>query len=68
MWIVVHKIGYYPSVFEFNSHDEAIVAYEKIKSEEYRHEDSLEDARTYIAKIENKHGNYNENVDWYIDL
>lgn len=60
-YLVVIKESHYPSVYEFDIEQEAIVFYEtQIKS----YSDILSDVRIYFTKIEKQVGDLNNNVIW----
>ena len=67
MWIVVYKQDYYPSVFEYENHSDALNAYDKIKKKVFRIDEDIEDSRLYIAKVQHCFGNLDRDVDWYVN-
>lgn len=68
MWIVIYKMEHYPSVFEFDNEEEAREKYEQLISKNFLCEDCEDDGdeKVILCKMEDSHGDFNKNVEWYV--
>lgn len=69
MWLVVLKEGYYPSVYECKTEQEAKMIYEGIKLEQFY--DTFEEKwdtdiekKLYIAEVKEEYGTDSSDVHW----
>lgn len=65
MYLVVMKYDYYPSVYEFNTKEEAMKKYNDLKDYRLSDKYDLNERKLYITKVEESCGNLENDVDWY---